>query len=80
MDRYPSIDRIGQLSAPLLVIAGERDTLVRSSPWLRGRDSGMAFVSWCSAPMYVLLCKHVYANLIRRVAHLFRHIHAASVI
>lgn len=27
-DRYPSIDRIGNLSAPLLVIAGERDTIV----------------------------------------------------
>ncbi len=27
-DRYPSIDRIGKLSAPLLVIAGERDTIV----------------------------------------------------
>ena len=27
-DRYPSISRIAQLAAPLLVIAGERDTLV----------------------------------------------------
>lgn len=27
-DRYPSIGRIGNLSAPLLVIAGERDTIV----------------------------------------------------
>jgi uncharacterized protein len=27
-DRYPSIDRIGRLAAPLLVIAGDRDTLV----------------------------------------------------
>ncbi|HET9877253.1 MAG TPA: alpha/beta hydrolase [Mycobacterium sp.] len=28
VDRYPSISRIGQVSAPLLVIAGDRDTLV----------------------------------------------------
>jgi fermentation-respiration switch protein FrsA (DUF1100 family) len=28
VDRYPSIDRIRQLTAPLLVIAGDRDTLV----------------------------------------------------
>lgn len=28
VDRYPSIDRIARLTAPLLVIAGERDTLV----------------------------------------------------
>jgi fermentation-respiration switch protein FrsA (DUF1100 family) len=28
IDRYPSIDRIGRLTAPLLVIAGDRDTLV----------------------------------------------------
>jgi hypothetical protein len=27
-DRYPSIDRIASLTAPLLVIAGDRDTLV----------------------------------------------------
>lgn len=28
VDRYPSIDRVGSLGAPLLVIAGERDTIV----------------------------------------------------
>jgi hypothetical protein len=28
IDRYPSIDRIGELRAPLLVIAGERDSIV----------------------------------------------------
>ena len=28
LDRYPSIDRIGSLHAPLLVIAGERDDIV----------------------------------------------------
>ena len=28
IDRYPSIDRIGELEAPLLVIAGERDGIV----------------------------------------------------
>ncbi len=28
IDRYPSIDRIGRLAAPLLVIAGDRDTIV----------------------------------------------------
>lgn len=28
VDRYPSIERIGLLKAPLLVIAGERDTIV----------------------------------------------------
>jgi fermentation-respiration switch protein FrsA (DUF1100 family) len=28
IDRYPSIDRIGQLRAPLLVIAGDRDDIV----------------------------------------------------
>jgi uncharacterized protein len=28
VDRYPSIERIGRLTAPLLVIAGERDSLV----------------------------------------------------
>ena len=27
-DRYPSIDRVGKLGAPLLIIAGERDTIV----------------------------------------------------
>ena len=28
LDRYPSIDRIGSLTAPLLVIAGDRDDIV----------------------------------------------------
>jgi fermentation-respiration switch protein FrsA (DUF1100 family) len=28
MDRYPSIDRVGQLRVPVLIIAGERDTIV----------------------------------------------------
>jgi fermentation-respiration switch protein FrsA (DUF1100 family) len=28
LDRYPSIDWIGQLAAPLLVVAGDRDTIV----------------------------------------------------
>jgi len=28
LDRYPSIDRVGKLAAPLLVIAAERDTIV----------------------------------------------------
>ena len=31
IDRYPSIDRIGSLSAPLLVIAGDRDDIVPES-------------------------------------------------
>jgi fermentation-respiration switch protein FrsA (DUF1100 family) len=30
-DRYPSIDRIGNLEAPLLVIAGESDIIVPAS-------------------------------------------------
>ena len=28
LDRYPSIDRIGSLAAPVLVIAGDRDDIV----------------------------------------------------
>jgi uncharacterized protein len=28
LDRYPSIDRIGSVAAPLLVIAGDRDDIV----------------------------------------------------
>jgi len=31
LDRYPSIDRIGSLTAPLLVIAGDRDDIVPPS-------------------------------------------------
>ena len=31
IDRYPSIDRIGSLSVPLLVIAGDRDEIVPES-------------------------------------------------
>src|SRR3954469_21470646 len=31
LDRYPSIDRIASLSAPLLVIAGDRDDIVPAS-------------------------------------------------
>ena len=31
IDRYPSIDRIGSLTAPLLVIAGDRDDIVPES-------------------------------------------------
>ena len=31
IDRYPSIDRIGSLSAPVLVIAGDRDDIVPES-------------------------------------------------
>lgn len=31
IDRYPSIDRIGSLSVPLLVIAGDRDDIVPES-------------------------------------------------
>ena len=31
MDRYPSIDRIGSLSVPVMVIAGDRDDIVPAS-------------------------------------------------
>ena len=31
MDRYPSIDRIGSLTAPVMVIAGDRDDIVPES-------------------------------------------------
>ena len=31
IDRYPSIDRIGSVTAPLLVIAGDRDDIVPES-------------------------------------------------
>jgi fermentation-respiration switch protein FrsA (DUF1100 family) len=31
LDRYPSIDRIASVSAPVLVIAGDRDDIVPTS-------------------------------------------------
>lgn len=38
-DRYPSIERIGQISCPLLVIAGDRDSIVPPKQSLRLFDT-----------------------------------------
>jgi len=39
IDRYPSIDRIGSIAAPLLVIAGDRDDIVPMPLSLRLYDA-----------------------------------------
>jgi fermentation-respiration switch protein FrsA (DUF1100 family) len=49
LDRYPSIDRIASLSAPLLVIAGDRDDIVPDSLSRRLYDAA------CEPKRYVVI-------------------------
>ena len=52
LDRYPSIERIGSLSAPLMVIAGDRDDIVPESLSKRLYDAAAEpkRFCWCPAP------------------------------
>ncbi|MCT7658486.1 alpha/beta hydrolase [Mycobacterium deserti] len=50
LDRYPSIDRIGSVRVPLLVIAGDRDDIVPGELSRRLYDAGNEPKKWLSVP------------------------------
>ena len=49
-DRYPAIDQIARVTAPLLVIAGERDRIVPPSHSRRLYDAAAAPKRWALIP------------------------------
>lgn len=50
IDRYPSVDRIASVRAPLLVIAGDRDDIVPSTLSRRLYDAGNEPKRWLEVP------------------------------
>jgi len=50
LDRYPSIERIASVSAPVLVIAGDRDDIVPASLSRRLFDAAVDPKRWLLVP------------------------------